>query len=519
MNGGVILPILFLTPTDATIISQLQPNTSFGPQENLFVGRTPAPNDVYRSLLNFDISAIPPGSIITNATLRLLFFQKITPDIQPLTARRLLSGFSQNTVTWNMQPAVAAEPVFETVLASDLVGNYIYLDLTALVQGWYNGFFADNGMLLTTFENQTSLIGFKGYDDGIVPNWPTLIVEYESAIGPTGPTGPTGATGATGATGEIGPTGATGDVGPTGATGVTGATGPGVFEWGECIIWADSSAPGPGDGTPSDPYNSLQDAIDAATNSPLAATFGMRARCIILIAANSSFDEDVVIPPARHVQLLGLGPWELGDSSLANFASSVPRNVTIQTSSAAEDVYLIQGPAFIARPVTVIGTFNNGTSVSTHTNYTDGAIVSGNIIFQNVDPMDPFTTIEFQLLNVNVVGGIVQSGHMGILNTYIYNSRVNNMVHNGMRIQRMVDSRSDGTANFAAYSEITNSFISGNVTVAAAVAEVPPAGIFSSQFSTITWTGPLTLDTASNYYFVNSGSTLIGAKTVLFSLA
>ena len=170
-----------------------------------------------------------------------------------------------------------------------------------------------------------------------------------------------------------------------------GAGGGGaVFEWGaETVIWADSSAPGPGTGTPFDPFNSLQAAITAATSSPLAVTFGMRARLLILIAANSSFDEDIVIPPARHVQLLGLGPWVLGNSALANFASSVPRNVTIQTSQAAEDVYLVQGPAFDARPVTVIGTFDNGTSVSTHTNYTDGAIISGNVTFQNVSMGDP----------------------------------------------------------------------------------------------------------------------------------
>ena len=297
--------------------------------------------------------------------------------------------------------------------------------------------------------------------------------------------------------------------------------GDGAFVWGEeTIIWADSSAPGPGIGTPSDPFNSLQAAITAATSSPLAVNFGMRARLLILIAANSAFDEDIVIPPARHIQLLGLGPWVLGNAALANFASSIPRNVTIQTSQAAEDVYLVQGPAFDARPVTVIGTFDNGTSVSTHTNYTDGAIISGNVTFQNVSMGDPFTTIEFQLLNANVVGNIVQSGHMGQLNTYVYNSRLSgSVVHNGLRLQRLVDSRTDGVVNIAVYSHISNSSILGNVTVTAASSDVPPTGIFSSQFSTITWTGPLTLDTASNFYFVSSGSTLVGAKTVLFSVA
>ncbi|WP_089283844.1 NTTRR-F1 domain [Anaerovirgula multivorans] len=298
--------------------------------------------------------------------------------------------------------------------------------------------------------------------------------------------------------------------------------GPGEFEWGECIIWADSSAPGPGTGTPFDPFNSLQAAIDAAVNSPLAVDFGMRARCIVLIAGNSVFDEDIVIPPARHVQLLGLGPWVLGNADLANFDSSVPRNITIQTSQAEENVYLTQGPAFVARPVTVIGTLNNGTSVSTHTNYTNGAIISGNVSFQNLDPVDPFTTIEFQLLNARVVGDIIGDPvdpHMGILNTYIFNSRITNMIKPGLRIQRMVDVRVDGTINVAGYSNIVSTWFRGDVTVASALADVPPTGIFNSQFNMITWTGPLVLDTASNFYFVNTGSTLVGVKTVLFSIA
>ncbi|AOT69343.1 exosporium glycoprotein BclB-related protein [Geosporobacter ferrireducens] len=226
------MPILFLTPTDAAVILQLLPNQNFGPAENLLVGRTFAPNDVFRSLLNFDISAIPPTAFITKATLRLLFFQKIAPGIQPLTARRLLSGFSQNTVTWNTQPNTAGGYAYETLLADDLVGDYIYLDLTGLVQDWYSGQFPNNGLMLTTIETETSLMGFRGYEDGNVPNWPTLIIEFEFALGPTGPTGPTGATGPagpTGATGPAGPTGATGPAGPTGATGPagpTGATGP-----------------------------------------------------------------------------------------------------------------------------------------------------------------------------------------------------------------------------------------------------------------------------------------------------
>jgi hypothetical protein len=243
----------------------------------------------------------------------------------------------------------------------------------------------------------------------------------------------------------------------------------------------------------------------------------MRARLIILIAANSTFDEDIVIPPARHVQLLGLGPWGLGNTALANFESSVPRNITIQTSLAAENVYRNQGAAFDARSVTVIGTLNNGTSVSTHSNYTNGAMISGNVIFQLVGSGSG-ATLEFQVLNGRIFGDIQQSGHTGLLSAWFFNSRFNSIAHTGLRIQRMVDCRTDGTINMSRYSLIDNTWFRGSVTVSSTTAgDVPPIGIFNSQFETITWNGPLRLDTASNFYFVNSGSTLVGTKTLLHS--
>jgi hypothetical protein len=140
-----------------------------------------------------------------------------------------------------------------------------------------------------------------------------------------------------------------------------------------------------------------------------------------------------------------------------------------------------------------------------------------------MDPVDPFTTIELQLLNTSVVGDVVTDAvdpHQGVVNAYFHGSHLQGEVSvAGMRILRMVGSRTDGAINVAGYSHISNSHINGNVMVGAALPDMPPTGVYNTQFSTITWTGPLTLDTASNFYFVNSGSVLVGSKTILFSLA
>ncbi|WP_082232717.1 hypothetical protein [Halobacillus massiliensis] len=308
------------------------------------------------------------------------------------------------------------------------------------------------------------------------------------------------------------------------------------FIWGrETIYWADSNAPYDkyADGTPVKPFNSLQDAINAATTSPYAVANGMKARLIILIASDSRFDENIIIPPARHLQLLGLGPCVLGDGAGEFFASTTPRNITIQSNPAKEAYYPNS-----ARPVTVIGTFDNGTSISTHTNYTNGAIISGNVTFQNTNPSpgDDSTLIEFQLLNARVQGSVRADPvhpHRGTTNTYMYHSRVNTVNNPWIRIQRMVDCRSDGTMTISGYANIENCWIRGNVTANAGnildPGDIPPIGVFNTQFDRpITWTfndpvpanRVLYIDPESNYYFNLSGSAISGGtKQVLFDLA
>lgn len=89
--------------------------------------------------------------------------------------------------------------------------------------------------------------------------------------GPTGPTGPMGATGPTGASGvagSMGPTGPmgiqgiTGPTGPIGPTGPVGATGPtGSVEVNPYDLYVQSTAAPGGDGSPSAPFQTIQEAL------------------------------------------------------------------------------------------------------------------------------------------------------------------------------------------------------------------------------------------------------------------
>jgi hypothetical protein len=170
---------LFLTPIEATYISQLKPNLSFGHTEFLNVGRATIPDDTYRTLLKFDISAIPDGNVILKATLRLFLQNKASTNVQSLEVKKLKSSFSDKTVTYDNAPEFEATR-YTTLLTSDNENNYVYINITNLVQGWYLGSIANNGIGLTTTESQTSLLTFYGYEDEIKSLWPTLIIDYSS---------------------------------------------------------------------------------------------------------------------------------------------------------------------------------------------------------------------------------------------------------------------------------------------------------------------------------------------------
>ena len=80
----------------------------------------------------------------------------------------------------------------------------------------------------------------------------------------------------------------------------------------------------------------------------------------------------------------------------------------------------------------------------------------------------------------------------------------------------MVDSRADGEIAVAAYNHINATWFRGNVTIPEVGSDLPPIGIYNSDFDSIEWTGPLRVDGASNYYFVTNENALTGTKTVMF---
>src|SRR5207247_9365267 len=104
--------------------------------------------------------------------------------------------------------------------------EFLSFDATAIVMGWLDGTFDDNGVALVPKSTDGPSIFFDSKESKTTSHAPVLEIVLASGGGPTGPTGATGPTGDTGATGPPGAAGATGPTAATGATGHTGGAGP-----------------------------------------------------------------------------------------------------------------------------------------------------------------------------------------------------------------------------------------------------------------------------------------------------
>ena len=233
---GAAACTLSASATDLTLSADAHVNsarvtTNYGTLSNLYVG---GGNTAF---FDFDLSALPPGTLasqISHATLTL-FINRVNAagvvNLAPVT-----SGWSETGVTYATEPSVGAA---SNSFTASIAGQYVTLDVTALVQAWVTNPSSNNGLALSS-STANVLLDSKENDQTAHPAKLDVTLTSKGAQGATGAQRPqgiqglagvqgllgaTGLQGATGAQGVAGLQGSTGATGQQGATGATGATG------------------------------------------------------------------------------------------------------------------------------------------------------------------------------------------------------------------------------------------------------------------------------------------------------
>jgi collagen type VII alpha len=203
-------------------VSTARPSTNFGTLANLYVGNGSS------ALLQFDLGTLPAGttsSQIAHATLTL-FVNRVNAA-GSVTLSPATSAWSESSVTSTTAPSIGAT---SSIFLASAPGQYVTLDVTALVQGWVTTPATNFGFALTS-DTASLLLDSKENDETGHAATLDITITSQGATGPQGiqgpqgPTGTTGANGANGAPGPIGPQGVSGPIGPLGPVGPTGTTG------------------------------------------------------------------------------------------------------------------------------------------------------------------------------------------------------------------------------------------------------------------------------------------------------
>ncbi|MCP5092993.1 MAG: DNRLRE domain-containing protein, partial [Gammaproteobacteria bacterium] len=172
---------------DAEIYDQA-PDDNYGDAAETWVSS--ASGDTTRSLLRFNMGAIPAGARILGATLSLHHKSGSGAD-QPVSAHRIMNPWSEDAVTWNSRESgtnwdTAGGDFDSVAVATTPVGpaNEGYeWDITPLVQGWVDGSYPNYGVALTAAIDGMPGEEFHTSDQATLDIRPGLTVTYACECG------------------------------------------------------------------------------------------------------------------------------------------------------------------------------------------------------------------------------------------------------------------------------------------------------------------------------------------------
>lgn len=169
-----------LTPTKDSYIEKLEPSKNFGKENTLWVVDYPD-NLTSRSLLKFDLSTIPLGAEIDNATLNLYLYNFDDEDNYEVSVHSLNGSWTETGVTWNNAPSYTTSPIDTIPVGFPKPPHYVSWDVTDAVKSMLE---TNHGFLVKmTNENKGSPRKMKMFrsreNDSCSPE---LVVEYSEWV-------------------------------------------------------------------------------------------------------------------------------------------------------------------------------------------------------------------------------------------------------------------------------------------------------------------------------------------------
>ena len=127
-------------------INTFNPDTNWGDRDDFGAGNSPI--DTVRAYIQFDLSTIPEGIVVTDADLKLYHHSAWGSNAFTIGLYKVTESWLENTITWSNQPTSSSNVEFLRSIPAGSVNYWRYWDIDTLVQGWLDGTITNYGMLL-----------------------------------------------------------------------------------------------------------------------------------------------------------------------------------------------------------------------------------------------------------------------------------------------------------------------------------------------------------------------------------
>lgn len=167
---------LIRNPVADTFLRQGIQTLNYGGSQNVQVGYSLEKNEIYRTLIKFDVTNLIDNITIKNIKLRL-YNSQILKNPQKLALYSVSSAWDEYGATWKNQPYIS-----DMITSSSVAGvGYVEFDVTSAVQKWINNEEDNYGFEIRALnESQDDFVSLNSRESSVYK--PELDISYQENI-------------------------------------------------------------------------------------------------------------------------------------------------------------------------------------------------------------------------------------------------------------------------------------------------------------------------------------------------
>ena len=138
------------------------PAANYGSRQDIYIGHESANYGTCYAMFKNTLPTLNKGDMVVGAYLNLYLYETSFDggsNKRQLDAHIITSSWEENSVTWNTKPTYNSV-ITDYMFMQNGYNDWLSLDITKAVKGWYEGTYANYGILIK--ENDESLTPARG---------------------------------------------------------------------------------------------------------------------------------------------------------------------------------------------------------------------------------------------------------------------------------------------------------------------------------------------------------------------